>query len=216
MAGLITGSNGLIRDFCPLKPIQIERNVITESAGSKRKCMRLTSLVQKADWANENGRYYPTGVLKEAVEDLMPAIEARTVVGELDHPEDAKIHTENVCFLVSRLWMEKKNVYAQFDVLEGMPKADMLKCLLEHGVQYSISSRGVGDMEEFLMEDGTEVNKVLPGFKLITFDAVQEPSVQGTSLQIMESKKIKAREQKIIHERKLIKEMADHLRRVRK
>jgi hypothetical protein len=180
----------IIRDYFPLKPLQVEREVISEGINpNKRKCTRLTSLAQKADWANENGRYYPYSVMVEAVNELQPAIKSRRVLVELDHPQDAMIHTENVCCLLSKLWMEKKDVYAMFEILEGMPKADMLKCLIvDHGVTYSVSSRGVGDMEDFLLEDGREVNKVLPGFKFVTFDVVQDPSVQGTTLHIAESR----------------------------
>ena len=194
-------------EFFPLKPIKVEKNVLTESAnGAKRNVMRLTSLVQKMDWLNENGRYYPSRVMVEAVNHLQPAIKRRSIVGELDHPEDAKIHSENVCFAVSKLWTENTNVFATFDVLLGMPKADMLACLIEHGIEYSISSRGVGDIkEEFI--NGSACDVVQPGYRFITFDAVQEPSVQGTALRLMESKIKEKASNRIKLEKAFIAEM---------
>jgi hypothetical protein len=178
----------MIRDYFPLKVIQKD-NVIAESAtGTKRNVMRLTSLVQKANYPNENGRIYPFDVMKESVESIQPSIKERMVLGELDHPDDAKIHTENVAIILTKLWMEDKNVYGQFEVLEGMPKGQMVKALIEQDVRVCISSRGTGDLESYLAEDGNEYNKVLPGFRFITFDAVNEPSVRDTKLNVMESK----------------------------
>lgn len=180
--------NQVIRDYFPLKVIK-QDSVIAESAtGKSRNVMRLTSLVQKADAPNENGRKYPFEVMKESIEAIQEAVKNRMVLGELDHPDDAKIHTENAAILLTKLWMEGKNVYGQFEVLEGMPKGQMLKALIDQDVRVCISSRGVGDLETYLSEDGNEFNEVLPGFKFVTFDAVNEPSVNGTQLSVMESK----------------------------
>lgn len=185
--------------------------IVTESK-SGRKFTRLTGLIQKADAPNENGRVYPEEVMREALEALQPAIESRMVLGELDHPEDAKIHTENACLLLTKCWMEGKAVYGQFEILEGMPKGQMLKALIDQGVTVSISSRGVGDMEIELMEDGSEVNKVLPGFRFVCFDAVNEPSVKGTALNVMESKQRVIRKQaRKDNEMKLAQAMKDFL-----
>lgn len=202
-------SQRVIRDCCPFKLIKAPET-ITESK-TNRKYTRLTGLVQKADYPNENGRVYPKNVMSEAIEALQPAISQRMVLGELDHPDDAKIHTENACLLLTKLWMEGNDVYAQFEVLEGMPKGQMLKALIEQGVTISISSRGVGDMET-MMENGSEFNKVLPGFRFVCFDAVNEPSVEGTALNVMESKRIVARKNdKHKNERKLVDAISKYL-----
>lgn len=195
----------MIVDTCSFRLIK-SPEIISEDtpSGGKRKYIRLTGLVQKADTPNENGRLYPYEVMKEAVEEIQPSIKQRMVLGELDHPEDAKLHTENACILLTKLWMEGKDVYAQFEILEGMPKGQMLKALIDQSVTVSISSRGVGDMETSLMEDGTEINKVLPGFRFCFFDAVNQPSVLGTSLNVMESKIRKNNRLKL--ERSLISE----------
>lgn len=180
--------NQVIRDYFPLKVIKRD-SILAESAnGQKRNVMRLTSLVQKADTPNENGRVYPLSVMVESIAAIQSSVKERMVLGELDHPDDAKIHTENAAILLTKLWMEGKNVYGQFEVLEGMPKGAMVKALIEQDVRICISSRGVGDLETYLTEDGNEFNSVLPGFKFVTFDAVNEPSVNGTQLNVMESK----------------------------
>lgn len=205
-------NNKLIVDTCSFKLIK-NPEVISEDtpSGGKRKYTRLTGLVQKADAINENERLYPYDVMVEAVEAIQPSINQRMVLGELDHPEDAKIHTENACLLLTKLWMEGKDVYAQFEILEGMPKGKMLKALIDQGVTVSISSRGVGDMETSLMEDGTEINKVCPGFRFCYFDAVNEPSVRGTSLSVMESK---IRKNNLANKIKLEKSLINEFKKV--
>ena len=189
-----TSSSRIIRDTCAFKLTKAPEIISENTDAGKRKYTRLTGLVQKADDPNENLRVYPLDVMREAVANIQPAIKERMVLGELDHPEDAKIHTENACLLLTKLWMEGKNVYGQFEILEGMPKGQMLKSLIDQGVTVSISSRGVGDMEVELMEDGSECNKVLPGFSFVCFDAVNEPSVKGTALNMMEGKQRNIRE----------------------
>lgn len=181
----------IIRDYSAFKLIKEPETVTENVNGVRKKFTRLTGLIQKADTPNENGRVYPLNVMKEAIEALKEPIAARMVLGELDHPDDAKIHTENACLLLTKVWMEGIDVYGQFEILEGMPKGQMLKSLIDQGVTVSISSRGVGDMEIVMKEDGSEFNEVLPGFRFVCFDAVNEPSVRGTALSVMESKQRK-------------------------
>jgi len=205
--------NQVIRDYSAFK-LTRSPEVVTENVnGRTKKFTRLTGLIQKADTPNENGRVYPSEVMREALEALKEPIEARMVLGELDHPDDAKIHTENACLLLTKIWMENKDVYGQFEILEGMPKGQMLKSLIDQGVTISISSRGVGDMEIELMEDGSEVNKVLPGFRFVCFDAVNEPSVKGTKLNVMESKQRQARvERRRSGEKQLVSAIKEFLK----
>ena len=139
-------------------------------------------------------------VITEAVHELQSNINMRSVLSELSHPDDAVIHIENACAILSKLWIENKKVYGEFEVLEKMPKGSMLKSLIEQNVSLFISSRGVGDMETCIKE-GNEYDKVLPGFKFVTFDVVIDPSVKGTKLSISESK---AKNKKVVFEQKLL------------
>ena len=212
-SSLLAAPSSIIRDYCAFKLVKEPETITESSVNGQRKYTRLTGLVQKSDEPNENGRVYPHDVMVEAIEYLQPAIKARMVLGELDHPDDAKIHTENACLLLTKLWLEGKDVYAQFEILEGMPKGQMLKALIDQGVTVSISSRGVGDVETQLMEDGTQVNRVLPGFRFVCFDAVNEPSVKGTALNVMESKRriAVAARNRLMEESKLISAMKAYL-----
>lgn len=175
----------IIRDVMPLKIL--DSKMLTEEVGGKKSNMlRLTGIFQKADEKNANGRIYPMEVLKKAVADLQESIGFRRVMGEFDHPPDAKIHLENVSHLVTKVWMDKNICYGQIEVLDRMPKGQMLRSLIESKVQVGISSRGIGDMEAKKINE-EECYEVQPGFALVTWDAVAEPSVSGTQLTVLES-----------------------------
>lgn len=184
ITGMIPEGLQLIRDSRPLE-IMEKKKLLTESAtGKKVPVMRLTGVFQRADEKNANGRVYPLDVLKEAVGDMQDAIKARRVMGEFDHPPDAKIHMERVSHLITKLWLEDKTVLGEIEVIndDRCPFGAQLACFIDRGVQVGISSRGVGDME-VTMDEGDDAYEVQPGFAFVTFDSVAEPSVKGTQLE---------------------------------
>ena len=186
----------LIEDSIPFHIIE-RKNIIVESIGKERPGLRLTGVFQRGNEKNANGRIYVQEVLTAAVAQLQEAINERRVMGEFDHPPDAKIHMDRVSHLLTRLWMEGVVCYGEMEVIKGMPCGDMLACLVESGVQVGISSRGVGDME-MTMHEGEEAYEVMPGFAFVTFDAVAEPSVTGTQLMVMESRQKKMKKHLLI------------------
>jgi len=215
--GVIPEGMQLIRDYRPLQIV--DRKVLTESInGNKVKIMRCTGIFQKADEKNDNGRIYPLDVLDEAVANMQEAISERRVMGEFDHPPDAKIHMDRVSHLITRLWLDNKTVYGEIEIIndERCPMGAQLACFLERKIQVGISSRGVGDMEINMLE-GEEAYEVQPGFAFVTFDTVAEPSVTGTQLMMMESRnrKISGRiaEERRMVERELVKELHNHFSR---
>lgn len=204
MGSLLTGVHGVtplseraegglycITDVRPLIVEDTER-IITEMVdpqdGKKKtaKAMRVTGIFQEAEISNANSRIYPKTVLESAVKKIAPLVKKRQVLGEFDHPPDAKIHLDRVSHLITDLWMEGNKVMGKAEILEWTPFGQQLKGLLEQEVTIGVSSRGVGDMESH-MSEGKQFFKVLDGYHLITFDAVAEPSVPGTELSVMES-----------------------------
>ena len=175
-----TGGRPVIRDVFPLK---VERNeVVTEGvAGSsgKRRVLKIGGRFQMADAINANSRIYPRAVLEQATAELEPDIKARGVLGEYDHPPDAKVHLDRISHLITKVWMEGNEVFGECEILEGQPLGAQLKNLVESNVRVGISSRGVGDMETCIHEN-QECYKVMPGYQFITFDIVAEPSVRGS------------------------------------
>jgi len=177
------------RLLCEIRPLQIEeiKEVVTEGKAGKKPAMRITGVFQKADEVNQNGRVYPLSVLAEAVEAIQEDIAKRSVVGELDHPADAKIHLDRVSHLITKVWMEGKYVYGEAEVIEGTTSGRNLKALLEAGVQVGISSRGIGDLTT-VTEGSEERYIVQPGYRFVTWDVVSEPSVEEATMSVMEGK----------------------------
>jgi hypothetical protein len=126
---------------------------------------------QEAEAVNKNKRIYPFGVLDENVKKLVPIIEARGLVGELDHPTDSIIHFEKCSHVITKLWWEGNNLMGQGEIL-NTPHGRILKSLISDGVRVGISSRGVGNGRS----DENGILVIGESYKLITFDAVADPS----------------------------------------
>jgi hypothetical protein len=127
--------------------------------------------MQEADTVNKNHRIYPFSVLDENVKRLQEAITERRLIGELDHPTDSIIHFANASHIVTKLWWEGNVLMGEGEIL-NTPHGKVLRALLNDGVKVGISSRGVGNGKT--TEDGTLV--IGESYKLITFDAVADPS----------------------------------------
>jgi phage head maturation protease len=182
------GGRKLIQDVMTLKVISKKETVVEGTGGVKKFVKRLGGQFQFADRANANGRIYERPVLEAAVRALQEDIGARRVLGELDHPADAKIHMDRVSHLISRLWIEENGgVFGELEILRGTIMGDQLAALVDNGVTVGISSRGVGDLEDVMVE-GQVLQRVMPGYTLVTFDVVGEPSVDGSFLSVVESK----------------------------
>lgn len=178
------GCHSLLQDTTPLVLLDAP---ITESRKGLGVIMKLGGQFQYADRPNANGRIYPFAILENAVKEIQEDLKARRIMGEFDHPPDAKIHLDRVSHLLTRLWMEDEIVYGEMEILEKTPMGAIAKALIESKVQLGISSRGVGDMET-MFHEGKELYQVLPGFTFVTFDIVAEPSVQDSYLSIRENR----------------------------
>lgn len=184
--GVIPAGLSMIRDTVPFHVLDTKKAVTEGIGGREEPVMRITGLIQLGDKENANGRIYGTSdVLNPAVRDIQEDISSRSVMGEYDHPADAKIHLDRVSHLMTKIWMEGRKVYGEAEILHKLPLGACLRGLFEHKVQVGISSRGVGDME-ISEENGKELYRVLPGYSFVTWDVVAEPSVNGAILNIQE------------------------------
>lgn len=182
-----TGSSRMLCDTFPLKVMRKDRIVTESVTGEKIPVLRIGGQFQYAGRPNANGRIYPANVLHKAIEDIQEDIKERKVLGEFDHPPDAKIHLDRVSHLITKLWMEGDLVYGECEVLEKTQHGHQLQALIESNVNIGISSRGVGDMETTIYE-GEEYYQVMPGYGFVTFDIVAEPSVHGSYMSVVENR----------------------------
>lgn len=157
----------LLVDCCSNSGFELELSESTTGRG----LVKFRGKFQEAEAINKNKRLYPFDVLDENVVKLQEAIKDRRLVGELDHPTDSIIHFADASHVVSKLWWEGNILMGEGEIL-NTPHGRVLKALIEDGVKVGISSRGVGNGK--VNEDGILV--IGEGYKLITFDAVADPS----------------------------------------
>ncbi len=116
---------------------------------------------------NANERVYPVNEIEAAVGTLNEQIhEGHSVLGEVDHPDDLKINLDRVCHMVTEMWMDGPNGYGKLKILPT-PMGNLVKTMLESGVELGVSSRGSGNVEN----DGR-----VSDFEIVTIDVVAQPS----------------------------------------
>lgn len=147
--------------------IEFELSEATNSRG----LVAFRGKFQEAEAVNKNKRMYPYAVLDENIERLKEAVSDRRLVGELDHPTDSIIHFADASHVVTKLWWDGHVLMGEGEIL-NTPNGKVLKSLIDDGVKVGISSRGVGNGK--VNEDGILV--IGESYKLITFDAVADPS----------------------------------------
>ena len=148
---------------------EMDLNETTDSAG--RKTVRFRGKVQEANTINKNRRKYTREILEENVNRLNALISQGALIGECDHPADSIIHFEKSSHKITKLWWENDIVMCEGALLHT-PMGYLLTGLIGDGVRIGMSSRGVGSGK--VDNDGVLV--IGESYKLITFDAVADPS----------------------------------------
>ena len=124
---------------------------------------------------------------------------------------DAKIHMDRASHIITKLWMEGKIVYGRIEVIndDRSPCGSLLSCYIDRKIQVGVSSRGVGDME-IVMHEGEDCYEVQPGYAIITFDTVAEPSVRDAKLKRLNEslqKRISPKQLREMREKLLLQEI---------
>jgi len=177
-------SKYLLREYYALCEGGICQDLLTEEEKRfvKDGGMMLSGKLQEAEVQNGNGRVYPHKVLTREVENYKKVVAENRAVGELDHPDDSVVNLKNASHMVTDVWMEEKSVMGKIKVLDT-PSGNILRSLVDSGVQLGISSRGLGSVTE--AQGSVTVND---DFQLICFDMVSEPSTPGAYMNLSESK----------------------------
>ncbi len=168
-------SKKLLREFFALCDGGICQDLLTEAEKKfvAEGGMILTGICQRANTLNGNGRVYNEQILRREVKNYQKLIDENRALGELDHPDSSVVELSKVSHKVTKLWMDGDDVYGKIQVLPT-PCGDILRSLVESGVQVGISSRGLGSVRE---QNGQTI--VEDDFQLICFDMVSEPSTPG-------------------------------------
>ena len=124
-----------------------------------------------AESKNRNGRIYPKAIMEKAVGKYVDEqVSKGRAVGELNHPDGPTVNLDKVSHKITALEWKGNDVIGKAQVLDT-PMGNIVKGLLEGGVQLGVSTRGMGSLEERI---GTMYVK--DDFILNTVDIVQDPS----------------------------------------
>lgn len=122
-------------------------------------------------------------------EDVMEALETKTLFGELDHPEGDRCETlaKNAAISITKLEKrpEEGVIYGEAEILDT-PTGRIVKALADSGAKLGISSRGMG--EEIYSEGKNIIDPETYDF--ITFDVVVTPANTKARVALTESKHI--------------------------
>ena len=144
---------------------------IVESKENGEKNYVIEGVFGSADKKNRNGRIYPKPIMEKAVNTYVEnQVSKKRAVGELNHPEGPTVNLDKVSHLITDLKFEGNDVVGKAQILDT-PMGQIVKGLLEGGVQLGVSTRGMGSLES---KNG--VMYVKDDFILATVDIVQDPS----------------------------------------
>ena len=143
---------------------------VTENADGQRKYV-IEGIFAQAEAKNRNGRIYPKAIMEKALgkynEDQ---ISKGRAVGELNHPSGPTVNLDKVSHKIESLIFEGNDVMGKATILDT-PMGNIVKGLLDGGVQLGVSTRGMGSLAQ---RGG--VNYVKEDFLLNAIDIVQDPS----------------------------------------
>ena len=148
---------------------QIE--VLTEAKEDGSKNYFIEGIFAQSEQKNRNGRIYPRNVMEQAVDKYVEEqVKTKRAVGELNHPEGPTVNLDKVSHLIESLDWNGDDVIGKARILDT-PNGQIVKGLLDGGVQLGVSTRGMGSLEQ---KNG--VMYVKDDFMLNTVDIVQDPS----------------------------------------
>ena len=151
-----------------VQQLQIEREEsINEATGKSEKKYKIKGVFSTIAEKNKNGRVYPKNLWESEVASYQNEIKTGSIntLMEYEHPARTAVDPMKAVAKIEKLWIEGNYVMGESVLLDN-PQANQLKSLIDNGVKISVSSRGVGNVR----------NGVVESFKLITYDVVPNPS----------------------------------------
>lgn len=141
--------------------------ILNEATGQKEKTYKLKGIFSTIGEKNRNGRTYPRELWEREVKAYQTEIESGSIntLMEFEHPPRTEVDMMQAVAKINKLYIKGNFVMGEAVILNN-EKSKQLKCLIDNGVKISVSSRGVGTVE----------NGIVTDFKLITYDIVPNPS----------------------------------------
>lgn len=161
---------------------------LNESKGPRKGCLgRLEGICADFNNPTRNGRLYTRKLWENVFSNpiFKESLESKTLLGELDHPEDRfEALAGEACVVMTDYRFDDDNgvIYGGFDILDT-PRGRILKALLDYGCVLGVSSRGQGDINE--SADGEIVDE--DTYEFACFDVVTTPAVKTARQNVVES-----------------------------
>lgn len=175
----------LMIDITSFKSIKSEKTLVNEdktklgaTGTGEVGIMRVWGILQEAEIKNENLRRYSRPILDEAVSEIQEDVKERALYGEFGHPENAKINMERISHINTKVKMDGNLALGEVEILDNQPFGRSLRGLFERKCRVCTSSRGLGEVEELMEGRDDRSFIVQPGYRIICWDMVADPSVR--------------------------------------
>ena len=144
---------------------------ITEAKDGGGKNHFIEGIFMQSEAKNRNGRIYSKSVMEGAVNKYVTEqVKTGRAVGELNHPDGPTVNLDKVSHKIESLDWKGNDVVGKARILDT-PMGNIVKGLLDGGVQLGVSTRGMGSLER-----RGDAMYVKDDFILNTVDIVQDPS----------------------------------------
>lgn len=135
---------------------------INEATGEKKYIIR--GIFSSPNQRNKNGRLYGADIWEREISNYQKVIDEGlpNCLMEYEHPPYTDVDSNKAVAKITKLWMEGGYVMGEAYILNS-PNSAHLRALVEAGQKISVSSRGIGNVNE---------SGKVTDYKLITFDII--------------------------------------------
>lgn len=176
------------------------KSKIVESKDTGEKKYYIEGVFIQAEKQNKNNRIYPLEIVKNEVARYnREMIKTKRAMGELTHPEHVEVDLKEVSHLIESLVFQGSDVYGKAKLMDT-PNGRIAKALLSEGVNFGVSTRGLGSVSQ---RNG--IHYVDSDFFLTAIDIVSDPSAPDAFVTSLVENKQWVWENGVIKEKKLNK-----------
>ena len=156
----------LIFDIDSKSELEVTEQV-NEATGNTEKKYKIKGIFSTIGEKNRNGRIYPKQLWESEISSYQDNFTNGSIntLMEWELPSRTNVDPMQAVAKIESLKIEGNYVIGEA-VLLNNEKAQQLKSLIDNGIKISVSSRGVGNVR----------NGIVENFKLITYDLVSDPS----------------------------------------
>lgn len=145
----------------------VVNEVLNEETGKQERVYKISGIFSTIGQKNRNGRVYPKPLWESQVAEYQKNITSGNIncLMEYEHPARTTVDPIKAVAKINKLTIEGDYVMGEATLLNN-PIAEQLKSLIDNGIKISVSSRGVGNVK----------NGIVENFRLVTYDIVPYPS----------------------------------------